>query len=120
MQIQPNSQASTVPPNVRMNNFTPQAPLSYNNPSSNNASHQPSNNKEWWQNMPPYNPYRTTNQDYGPSKNQSYPTSNVNAQPNIYKQGPNTNVSSGNSSATTFYSGNSSMPYNSAQPPQHM
>ncbi|CAF3627565.1 unnamed protein product [Rotaria sp. Silwood1] len=129
METQPNGQVfhqpPTVPPSVGMSYVTPQAPLSYNNTSSNNQwsnyVNQPSNNKQWWQYVGPYNPYRTTYQDYGPPKNQSYPTSNIYYMPpNTYRQGLNMNVGSGNLSETMSYSTNSSMPYNSPRFPQYM
>ncbi|CAF3334273.1 unnamed protein product, partial [Rotaria sp. Silwood2] len=95
MESQPNGQfshqASTVPANVGMNYLALQAPLSYNNTASNsqgsNYVHQPSSKKQWWQYVGPNNPYRTTYQDYGPSKTQSYPMSNVYyIQSNTYRQ----------------------------------
>ncbi|CAF2105251.1 unnamed protein product [Rotaria magnacalcarata] len=129
IEIAPNGQvvrqAATVPPDVAMNYLALQGTATYNNTSSNSQwptyASQSSSKQRWWQSSGPYNPYRTTYQDYGPSKNKSYSISNrYYAQPYTYGQISNVNGGSKNLYEITSYPTTTSMPSNSPRPLQYI
>ena len=102
-------QTPTLSPNILLRFPTPPAPIPYNNtPMNSQWPNSMSSNKckyklycfqqrnrrnpcpfllVWWQSVGPYDPYRTTYQDYGPPKHQFFPTPNLyHIQPTIYNQ----------------------------------